>query len=485
MANYNLVVDTSSFKPMDFNMGMQVMNMGREAYKDLTDKLEKIAEENGDYDIPEGTMAGDIDISKQLSDLKQQRDNIAASIATEFNAGNRAAAEKFFIDYKSKMKPIKDMITAYNDEVSKISQVQMNDPSTIMLYTPKLGDYYGGIKKSRVMLVSGNSIAKDIAASLGAALASKAQELHISETKIEGILKTWQDSGLSAEQIYNIAADPKYSNTLTKEQKEIGLLIGKVMEDVKQAYGYYNISDPTQQRKFDSYLRIGAVAATPKAEVNTISDPRPGLELQRSSNNLAWAQFNYQKWKDAIEREGALAPETNGEETLYVALYSTANNNLYASTGDEKRPKYTSTTKKYEFTGKDNPTLKSIAANHIKVPKVTVNGLSGPNAPKAEHYDQGSGDVTYTNGLIYNLRSKKWRKDPAQQSEQTGGTSPTQPTSPPPTNDKPNEKGASGGEKPQGSSNNNGGNQRKNGSHSARKRGENNSGNGGFSPPQE
>ncbi|MCI6877675.1 MAG: hypothetical protein MR840_02590 [Solobacterium sp.] len=49
MANYNIVVDTSNFKPMDISMGWKVLEANKDTYEKLSDKLEKIAEENGEF----------------------------------------------------------------------------------------------------------------------------------------------------------------------------------------------------------------------------------------------------------------------------------------------------------------------------------------------------------------------------------------------------------------------------------------------------
>jgi hypothetical protein len=47
MSNYNLVVDTSNFKPFNIAPYFQAMHDYRDAYYKLEDQLNKIAEEKG------------------------------------------------------------------------------------------------------------------------------------------------------------------------------------------------------------------------------------------------------------------------------------------------------------------------------------------------------------------------------------------------------------------------------------------------------
>ena len=136
MANYNIVVDTSNFKPMDISMGWKVLEANKDTYEKLSDKLEKIAEENGEFQLPEGTMYGDIDLSQKVKDLQNEIATTAYDINNNMSARTRGKAQQFFMRYKKEMTPIKKMVESYNKDIEKLKTLEMNDPSLIRVYTP-------------------------------------------------------------------------------------------------------------------------------------------------------------------------------------------------------------------------------------------------------------------------------------------------------------------------------------------------------------
>ena len=387
MANYNIVVDTSNFKPMDISMGWKVLEANKDTYEKLSDKLEKIAEENGEFQLPEGTMYGDIDLSQKVKDLQNEIATTAYDINNNMSARTRGKAQQFFMRYKKEMTPIKKMVTAYNQEVDKLNALRAQDSSTIVLNPPRLESFYGGIKPSATQTISGASLAKDIATSIGATLRSQAQKLGISSTGIEGVLKAIKESKLSAEDLYNISNNPSYANTLGKDTRAIASVIGNIVEKIKQSYGYYNITDRQQKDKFQTYLDLGfqaALAQTP-SDVGTIQDPRPSLNLDRE--RLALSQraqsFEEQKYYDQLNSGSSDSVSKGKEEEYYfvdgygkentrVTGTKNAYNNLYVDAKDDR----------------DNPIIKSTSGividrghqkymdknKKVSIPKITVNG---------------------------------------------------------------------------------------------------------------
>lgn len=415
MANYNIVVDTSNFKPMDISMGWKVLEANKDTYKELSDKLEKIAEENGEFQLPEGTMYGDIDLSQKVKDLQNEIATTAYDINNNMSARTRGKAQQFFMRYKKEMTPIKKMVTAYNQEVDKLNALRAQDSSTIVLNPPRLESFYGGVKPSATQTISGASLAKDIATSIGATLKSQAQKLGISSTGIEGVLKAIKESRLSAEDLYNISTNPSYANTLGKDTRAIASVIGNIVENIKQSYGYYNITDRQQRNKFQTYLDLGFQAALAPSDIDTIQDPRPSLNLDRA--RLALSQraqsFEEQKYYDQLnsgssdnvskgEEEEYYFVGGSGKENIRVTGTKNAYNNLYVDAKDDR----------------DNPIIKStsgivIDRNHqkymdknqkVSIPKFTVNGkvLSPIN------YNSNTNVVTFKNGIQYDLRTGRF-----------------------------------------------------------------------------
>ena len=420
MANYNIVVDTSNFKPMDISMGWKVLEANKDTYEKLSDKLEKIAEENGEFQLPEGTMYGDIDLSQKVKDLQNEIATTAYDINNNMSARTRGKAQQFFMRYKKEMTPIKKMVTAYNQEVDKLNALRAQDSSTIVLNPPRLESFYGGIKPSATQTISGASLAKDIATSIGATLRSQAQKLGISSTGIEGVLKAIKESKLSAEDLYNISTNPSYANTLGKDTRAIASVIGNIVEKIKQSYGYYGITDIQQKDKFQTYLDLGfqaALAQTP-SDVGTIQDPRPSLNLDRA--RLALSQraqsFEEQKYYDQLNggsnnnRDNVSKGEEEeyyfvggaGKENIRVIGTKNAYNNLYVDAKDDR----------------DNPIIKSTSGividrghqkymdknNKVSIPKFTVNG----KVLNPQNYNSNTNVVTFSNGIQYNLRTERF-----------------------------------------------------------------------------
>lgn len=415
MANYNIVVDTSNFKPMDISMGWKVLEANKDTYEKLSDKLEKIAEENGEFQLPEGTMYGDIDLSQKVKDLQNEIATTAYDINNNMSARTRGKAQQFFMRYKKEMTPIKKMVTAYNQEVDKLNALRAQDSSTIVLNPPRLESFYGGVKPSATQTISGASLAKDIATSIGATLRSQAQKLGISSTGIEGVLKAIKESKLSAEDLYNISTNPSYANTLGKDTRAIASVIGNIVENIKQSYGYYNITDRQQRNKFQTYLDLGFQAALAPSDIGTIQDPRPSLNLERERLALSRRAQSFEggKYYDQLnssssdnvskgEEEEYYFVGGSGKENIRVTGTKNAYNNLYVDAKDDR----------------DNPIIKStsgivIDRNHqkymdknrkVSIPKIAING----QVLNPINYNSNTNVVTFDGGIQYNLRTKTY-----------------------------------------------------------------------------
>lgn len=412
MANYNIVVDTSNFKPMDISMGWKVLEANKDTYEKLSDKLEKIAEENGEFQLPEGTMYGDIDLSQKVKDLQNEIATTAYDINNNMSARTRGKAQQFFMRYKKEMTPIKKMVTAYNQEVDKLNALRAQDSSTIVLNPPRLESFYGGVKPSATQTISGASLAKDIATSIGATLRSQAQKLGISSTGIEGVLKAIKESRLSAEDLYNISTNPSYANTLGKDTRAIASVIGNIVENIKQSYGYYGITDIQQKDKFQTYLDLGLQAALAPSDVGTIQDPRPSLNLDRA--RLALSQrsqsFEEQKYYDQLNG-GSSDNVSKGKEEEYYFVGGTGRensevigaknvyNNLYVDAKDDRNKPIIKSTSGIVI---DREHQKHIDKNKkVSIPKITING----KVLNPRNYNSNTNVVTFSNGMQYDLRT--------------------------------------------------------------------------------
>lgn len=136
MANYNLVIDTSNFKPFNIAPYFQAMHDYRDAYYKLEDQLNKIAEEKGQYIPPEGTKYRDT-----MDRYNQDFAAISDDFSRGMNINNRAAISKLRTRYQEEIAPINRAAEAYNKYQDKLTAL---GPDAIIGNKSTFDDFYGG-----------------------------------------------------------------------------------------------------------------------------------------------------------------------------------------------------------------------------------------------------------------------------------------------------------------------------------------------------
>lgn len=139
MANFNLVVNTSNFRPFDIGTSLQVLRDYRDAYYRMENKLEKLQDEQGNIVLPEDSKYKGI-----LDSYTEDFDDFA----TRFSKGmtRKSASDWTAIRnrYRKEIKPIKDAVDAYNQYVDKWDAISTNDETAIRGYNYSVDDFYGG-----------------------------------------------------------------------------------------------------------------------------------------------------------------------------------------------------------------------------------------------------------------------------------------------------------------------------------------------------
>lgn len=134
--NYNLVIDTSNFKPFDINPALQVLHDYRDAYYRLEDQINKIAEEKGEYVLPESSKYRGV-MDRYNSDF-----NSAVQDFTQgMNLKNASAIRNLRRRYSSEITPIRTMVENYNKYNDKLTAL---GPDAIVGTTYGVDDFYGG-----------------------------------------------------------------------------------------------------------------------------------------------------------------------------------------------------------------------------------------------------------------------------------------------------------------------------------------------------
>ena len=142
MANYNLVIDTSNFKPFDMSLDYQVLRDYRDTYRRYQDAMNKIAEEDGQYILPD---TPENEAYKAVMD-KYREDKAAAmeDFSKGMNIRNARRLQDIHRRHFEEMVPINKAIEAYNKDADKITAL---GPDVIVANrnNRKVSDYYGGV----------------------------------------------------------------------------------------------------------------------------------------------------------------------------------------------------------------------------------------------------------------------------------------------------------------------------------------------------
>ena len=140
--NLNLVIDTSQFKPFDISPALQILRDYRDSYYKYQDRLDKIAEENGQYILPD---TEDNKPYKAIMDkYKADFEAAASDFSKHKNLQNQRDLLNLFRRQHSEITPINKAIEAYNKDVDKITALGPN-VTVANRSNRKISDYYGGI----------------------------------------------------------------------------------------------------------------------------------------------------------------------------------------------------------------------------------------------------------------------------------------------------------------------------------------------------
>lgn len=156
MANYNLVIDTSNFKPYDMSLDYQVLRDYRDTYRRYYDAMHKIAEEDGQYilpDTPENEEYNAI-MNKYREDKKAAMEDFSRGM----NLRNIRQLQDIHRRHFEEVVPINKAIESYNKDIDKITALGP-DVTIANRDNRKISDYYGGVNPG-IEYRSNNTIQK-------------------------------------------------------------------------------------------------------------------------------------------------------------------------------------------------------------------------------------------------------------------------------------------------------------------------------------
>lgn len=294
MANYNIVVDTSNFKPFDFNATLQVLHDYRDAYDKQQVMLDKIAEAKGLYQI---TPEMDEEFSTIMDKYNQDFEAAAADFSTGMTAENRAVLDSIRRRYASEIIPIQKAAESYNAYVDSINQLNANSKGNALINNPyKLRDFLGGIKKS-IDYRDASTIreeASNIAQGIFRATQGDPELKAATEDAFKDMFVIMtQKPGISRDDVMNFLST-KYGDTVT------GIL--SPLNDYYNNLGISSWTPENQSRAWNAMIN-GAMSAVPERKDSVMQNPNFTPDIEKERLQLQRDEFNHRVAQDQLEAD--------------------------------------------------------------------------------------------------------------------------------------------------------------------------------------
>lgn len=140
MPNYNLVIDTSNFKPYDYSNALALLREIRDANYRTEEITNKIQEERGKYLLPE-----DSKYSQQQKSFWEDFDTASENFYNNSNLETMNAIKKMRNRYNAEMVPIGQAVEKYNKAQDTILKLGPDAIIGNKQQLDNLDSYYGGL----------------------------------------------------------------------------------------------------------------------------------------------------------------------------------------------------------------------------------------------------------------------------------------------------------------------------------------------------
>ena len=262
MANYNIVIDTSQFRPFDYSLALNAIHDYNTGYEKQQAVYDKIAQTLGDLaSAVEGSTR-----AKQIYDTYQQQFNTAASdFANGMNIRNARDLANLRKVYGTQ---IRQLERANEAMVKEAERRRIAKPEHNMLYQ-NMGNLDDWMENPNRVLgsYSGTQLTNEVSAL--AAAAGKDIIRRYNDGSLDKFTKLWvEKKGLSSENV----------NKAVQEVQQGGIenvtdpVMKGILQNAMQASGIYNWADEQTKRTAEQLAARGLYGGIGQATMGTYED---------------------------------------------------------------------------------------------------------------------------------------------------------------------------------------------------------------------
>ncbi len=284
MANYSIVVDTSNFKPFDLNAPLSVLRDYRDAYYRYEDALNKIAEENGMYQlpIPDGDNAQQQAIYDQYAKYNNDFKEISADFAKGMNWRNAQLVRDINRRYGLEAKPIKQAVENYNKFMENKNNIRANKDARFGK-DPSIYDFVGG-KVPQLQVKDAKDIQTGAAAIMKGLSSIIKDDPKVRQSIMEGY-DLYMSGGLNQDNAKALVQALNDYNERTNYKHNSA--VQNYMDALNRYYDSLGVQDwdESEKRKVWNDVVVGAMSAMPEREEKLYEK----LDLKRAGEKASIA----------------------------------------------------------------------------------------------------------------------------------------------------------------------------------------------------
>ena len=286
--NFNIVIDTQAFKPFDISPALNILRDYRDAYYKYDEQLNKIAEENGQYVLP------DTPEYKKYKDTMDAYNKDFYNVASDFSRGmnirNAQAVRDIQKRYYNEMAPIKRMIESYNKYNDKITAL---GPDAIIGNAHTIDDFYGGINPS-IDYRSAKQVEADALKYFTGVDNALTQDPKFREILGGQYYLQTQKGGLDSGAALKAALVEYNNRTNGQYSKEIQDLLGH-MENVMNSQGVQNFSQEAKEKVWSRIAAglVDSISAPKYSETPNRDHESPSDRRRQAYNDAQMLQKGY------------------------------------------------------------------------------------------------------------------------------------------------------------------------------------------------